>query len=115
MFILVYQAVFTAFRYAQFDGLPTEVFEVAQQYNTLENYLCIRNVPVEYQAPLVHAYMEAVSNVVSLLPSRNNAFSLLVMVCVVHFPCSCWWYYSSNSNPLTQCTPWYRYFSTRSK
>lgn len=81
MFILVYQAVFTAFRYAQFGGLSAEVLEVAQQYNALENYLYIRNVPVEYQAPLAHAYMEAVRNVVSLLPSRIDAFSLLVMVC----------------------------------
>ena len=57
--------MFTAFRYAQFDGLPSKVLEVAQQYNALENYLYIQDVPSEYQAPLVHAYMEAVRNVVS--------------------------------------------------
>lgn len=65
MLLLVYEAVFTAFRYAQFEGLPSDVLEVAQEYNALENYLYIRNVPAEYQPPLVHAYMQAVRNVVS--------------------------------------------------
>ncbi|CDH60525.1 family drug resistance transporter [Lichtheimia corymbifera JMRC:FSU:9682] len=77
MGLAIYEAVFTAFRYAQFEGLPSDVLEVAQEYNALENYLYIRNVPAEYQPPLVHAYMQAVRNVF-IFPAVAGGIILIV-------------------------------------
>lgn len=65
--LLVYQAIFSAFIKAQFSVLPADVLEVANRYGVMKNYLYIRNLPVEYQPPVIHAYMEALSDVVSIL------------------------------------------------
>ncbi|KAI7876017.1 MFS general substrate transporter [Lichtheimia hyalospora FSU 10163] len=61
--LAVYQAIFSAFIKAQFSVLPAEVLEVANRYGVMKNYLYIRNLPVEYQPPVIHAYMEALSDV----------------------------------------------------
>lgn len=69
---LVYQAIFSAFIKAQFSVLPADVLEVANRYGVMKNYLYIRNLPVEYQPPVIHAYMEALSDVVSILGSPSS-------------------------------------------
>ncbi|KAJ8657307.1 hypothetical protein O0I10_007123 [Lichtheimia ornata] len=61
--LAVYQAIFSAFIKAQFSVLPADVLEVANRYGVMKNYLYIRNLPVEYQPPVIHAYMEALSDV----------------------------------------------------
>ncbi|CDS10019.1 hypothetical protein LRAMOSA02696 [Lichtheimia ramosa] len=61
--LAVYQAIFSAFIKAQFSVLPANVLEVANRYGVMKNYLFIHKLPVEYQPPVIHAYMEALRDV----------------------------------------------------
>lgn len=61
--ISVYQTVLQTFLQAQLKGVSQDVLAVAKEYGALSNYLYIRDMPQEYQGPIIHAYMNALHNV----------------------------------------------------
>ncbi|KAI7877188.1 major facilitator superfamily MFS-1 [Lichtheimia hyalospora FSU 10163] len=61
--LAVYQALFSAFLQVQFQELSPAILQQATKYDALSNYLHIRDMPQEYQGPIIHAYMEALHNV----------------------------------------------------
>lgn len=61
--VALYQTLFSTFLQAQFKGLSPAILQQAAQYGALSNYLYIRDMPQEYQGPIIHAYMEALHNV----------------------------------------------------
>ncbi|KAI9257387.1 major facilitator superfamily domain-containing protein [Phascolomyces articulosus] len=61
--IAVFQALFITFSAAQFKGVDPETLAIAQQYGALTNHLNVRNMPIDAQGPIIHAYMEAIRNV----------------------------------------------------
>jgi hypothetical protein len=60
--IAIYQALYSVFLKAQFMGLDPTVLATANQYGALQNFLYIRNMPAEIQAPVIHAYSAAIHN-----------------------------------------------------
>ncbi|CDH58440.1 potential mfs-mdr transporter [Lichtheimia corymbifera JMRC:FSU:9682] len=61
--VALYQTLFSTFLQAQFKGLSSAILQQAAKYGALSNYLYIRDMPQEYQGPIIHAYMEALHNV----------------------------------------------------
>lgn len=61
--VALYQTLFSTFLQAQFKGLSPAILQQAAKYGALSNYLHIREMPQEYQNPIIHAYMEALHNV----------------------------------------------------
>ncbi|KAI8150253.1 major facilitator superfamily domain-containing protein [Fennellomyces sp. T-0311] len=61
--VAIYQTLYSTFLQAQFTGLAPEVLGAANKYGALKNYLYIRDMPAEYQQPIIHAYMAALNNV----------------------------------------------------
>lgn len=61
--VALYQTLFSTFLQAQFKGLSPAILQQAAKYGALSNYLYIRDMPQEYQGPIIHAYMEALHNV----------------------------------------------------
>ncbi|CDS10285.1 hypothetical protein LRAMOSA02961 [Lichtheimia ramosa] len=57
--VALYQTLFSTFLQAQFKGLSPAILQQAAKYGALSNYLHIREMPQEYQNPIIHAYMEA--------------------------------------------------------
>jgi hypothetical protein len=61
--IAIYEALYSVFLKAQFTHLSPDVLVQAQKAGALSNYLYIRQLPVEVQTPLIHAYSIALHNI----------------------------------------------------
>lgn len=61
--VALYQTLFSTFLQAQLKGLSPAILQQAAKYGALSNYLYIRDMPQEFQGPIIHAYMEALHNV----------------------------------------------------
>ncbi|KAI9259574.1 major facilitator superfamily domain-containing protein [Phascolomyces articulosus] len=79
--IAIYQTLFSTFLQAQFSGLDPQVLAVANEYGALKNYLYIREVPAEYQGPVIHAYMQALNNVF-IVPIVAGGLGVIAACCV---------------------------------
>ncbi|KAI7876005.1 MFS general substrate transporter [Lichtheimia hyalospora FSU 10163] len=77
--ISVYQTVLQTFLQAQLVGVSQDVLAVANQYGALSNYLYIRDMPQEYQGPIIHAYMNAL----------HNVFTIPLVAGGIGFICAC--------------------------
>ncbi|KAI8889798.1 MFS general substrate transporter [Backusella circina FSU 941] len=75
--IAIYQALYGAFLKAQFAHLTADVFAQAQQVGALENYLYIRDLPVDVQKPVIHAYSLALHNLF-ILPIAVSAIGFIL-------------------------------------
>ncbi|KAI8889763.1 MFS general substrate transporter [Backusella circina FSU 941] len=74
--IAIYQALYSVFLKAQFTHLTPDVLAQAQQVGALSNYLYIRQLPVEIQAPIIHAYSIALHNIF-ILPIVISGIGLI--------------------------------------
>ncbi|KAI8070924.1 major facilitator superfamily domain-containing protein [Gongronella butleri] len=61
--VAVYEVLMGVFLEYQFTLLDPSVLATAQKYGALENYLYIRDMPIEAQQPVIHAYFEALHTV----------------------------------------------------
>ncbi|KAI8335164.1 major facilitator superfamily domain-containing protein [Chlamydoabsidia padenii] len=74
--VAIYQALFQLFLVAQFAGVDPMVLATAQKYNALKNFLYIRNMPIEIQKPIIHAYSQALHNLF-IIPLVASALGLI--------------------------------------
>ncbi|KAI7850899.1 major facilitator superfamily domain-containing protein [Circinella umbellata] len=79
--VAIYQTLFSTFLKAQFSGLDPEVLAVAGKYGALTNYLYIRELPTEYQGPIIHAYMQSLKNVF-VVPMVAGGLGVIAALCV---------------------------------
>ncbi|KAG2224561.1 hypothetical protein INT45_004406 [Circinella minor] len=75
--VAVYQVLFSTFVTQQLKEVNPIILATAQSYGALDNYLYIRNMPKDTQAPITHAYMNAL-NQVFLIPLVAAALSLIL-------------------------------------
>ncbi|KAI8150254.1 major facilitator superfamily domain-containing protein [Fennellomyces sp. T-0311] len=61
--IAIYQTLFATFLTSEVKKLDPQVLAVAMKYGAIENFLHIRNMPVEVQGPVIQAYMHALHSV----------------------------------------------------
>ena len=61
--LAIFEALYATFLTAQYTHVDPAALKVAEQYGALTNYLHIRNMPLEAQGPIVHAYMQALHRV----------------------------------------------------
>ncbi|KAI9031799.1 major facilitator superfamily domain-containing protein [Phycomyces nitens] len=84
--ISVYQVLLKDFVIHNAADVPVEYLYVASKYNALKNYLFIRNMPVEYQGPIIHVYARALHSVFLIpLGIAAVAFILSLFIKNVHF------------------------------
>ncbi|KAI9483665.1 MAG: major facilitator superfamily-domain-containing protein [Benjaminiella poitrasii] len=74
--IAIYQVLYQIFLLDEFKNLPVEVLATANQYGALRNFLYIREMPLEVQKPVIHAYSEALHNVF-ILPIAAAALGFI--------------------------------------
>ena len=79
--VAIYQTLYSTFLKSEFTSIAPEVLAVANKYGALKNYLFIRDMPVEYQQPIIHAYMEAL-NSVFIVPIVAGGVGVICAVCV---------------------------------
>ena len=78
----VYQALMQTFLTAQLRGVDPAILTIAQQHGALRNHLLVRDLPEIAQAPIVHAYMDALRDLF-IIPFVAAAIGL---ICAVFFP-----------------------------
>ncbi|KAI7905453.1 major facilitator superfamily domain-containing protein [Cokeromyces recurvatus] len=61
--IAIYQVLYKTFLTDEFAKLPLEVLAIANKYGALRNFLYIREMPLEIQKPVIHAYSQALHKV----------------------------------------------------
>ncbi|KAI9321589.1 major facilitator superfamily domain-containing protein [Dichotomocladium elegans] len=61
--IAIFQMLYLLFLKSNFAKLSPELLAIAQKYGALSNYLYIRDMPVEVQAPIIKCYMESLHTV----------------------------------------------------
>ncbi|RCI06681.1 hypothetical protein CU098_012135 [Rhizopus stolonifer] len=60
--ISIYETLTNTFVQAQYAQLPADIISRAKEYGALENYLYIRNMPVDLQRPVIQAFARAMRN-----------------------------------------------------
>ncbi|KAI8993337.1 major facilitator superfamily-domain-containing protein [Pilobolus umbonatus] len=75
--VAVYQVLFQTFLKSEVSKIPLEALAVAGQYNAIKNFLFIKEMPREYQIPLINAYSEALHKVF-ILPIAAAALGFLL-------------------------------------
>jgi hypothetical protein len=75
--IAVYQTLYQIFLKGEFAKLPQDVLAVATKYGALRNFLYIRNMPIEVQTPVIHAYSLALHKVF-ILPIAAAALGFIL-------------------------------------
>ncbi|OAD69137.1 hypothetical protein PHYBLDRAFT_39748 [Phycomyces blakesleeanus NRRL 1555(-)] len=61
--VSIYQVLIRTFVVHNVADVPLEYLYVANKFGALKNYLFIRNMPVEYQGPIIHVYARAMHSV----------------------------------------------------
>lgn len=61
--IAVYQTMYGSLLKEEFAKLPLDILAKANSYGSLKNFLFIRNMPLEIQVPVIHAYYDALHKV----------------------------------------------------
>ncbi|KAI9249793.1 major facilitator superfamily domain-containing protein [Phascolomyces articulosus] len=74
--VAVFQVLFSEFVKDELELVNPQILGVAQQYGALQNYLYIRNMPLEAQGPIIHAYANALNHVF-LLPLGAAGLSVI--------------------------------------
>ncbi|KAG1502197.1 hypothetical protein G6F46_003161 [Rhizopus delemar] len=75
--VSIYQALMSTFLKAQYAHLSTDIIVKVNEYGALENYLYIRNMPVDLQKPVIHAFALAMRNLF-IIPLVSASLSLIV-------------------------------------
>ncbi|KAI9279647.1 major facilitator superfamily domain-containing protein [Sporodiniella umbellata] len=83
--VSVYQTLVTTFAKAQYTALPPQIILQASKYGALKNYLFIKNLPIEIQKPVVHAFASAMRNLF-IVPAVASGISLIVALCFRNVP-----------------------------
>ncbi|KAI9498527.1 major facilitator superfamily domain-containing protein [Zychaea mexicana] len=84
--VAVYQVLFSTFVTNQLQSVDPSVLAVAQRYGALQNYLYIKDMPQDTQAPIIHAYMQSL-NRVFIVPLVAAGISVIcaVFMCNVRY------------------------------
>lgn len=75
--IAIYQTLYQIFLQAEFAKLPLDIVGVATKYGALRNFLYIRDMPIEIQTPVIHAYSLALHRVF-ILPIASAALGFIL-------------------------------------
>ena len=79
--VAIYQTLFATFLKVQFTSIDPQVLAVAAKHGALSNYLYIREIPIEYQGPIIHAYMISLKNVF-IVPMVAGGLGVIAACCV---------------------------------
>ncbi|KAI9029895.1 major facilitator superfamily domain-containing protein [Phycomyces nitens] len=82
--VAVYQTLLSKFLVVEFAKLTPEALGIAAKYGALKNYLLIRDMPIEAQGPIIHAYWAAL-NKVFILPMGAGAVGLICSLLVRNY------------------------------
>ncbi|CAO3625631.1 unnamed protein product [Cunninghamella echinulata] len=74
--VAIYQVLLQTLLKAQYALVDPQILATAKQYGALENYLYIRNMPLDVQKPIIHAYYNAL-HTVFILPIAASALALI--------------------------------------
>lgn len=75
--IAIYQTLYSTFLVTEYSKLSPEVVAIASKYGALRNFLYIRQMPLEIQTPVIHAYSLALHKVF-LLPIAAAALGFIL-------------------------------------
>lgn len=75
--IAIYQTMYGSILKEEFAKMPMDVLAKANGYGALKNFLFIRNMPLELQTPVIHAYSDALHKVF-ILPIAVAAVGLIL-------------------------------------
>ncbi|KAL0095764.1 major facilitator superfamily domain-containing protein [Phycomyces blakesleeanus] len=82
--VAVYQTLLKRFLTSEFAKVAPEILGIAVKFDALANYLAIRDMPVEAQAPIIHAYWAAL-NKVFILPMGAGAVGFICSLLVRNY------------------------------